>query len=203
MHVGLFYVLPLWIGGVESVWRQILPMQLVGSLFLASTFAVSHNTEGALYNPREDMDWGEMQVRTSVNWSVQDDPETSYFMARVWLYVSGGLNYQIEHHLFPSVCHMHYPAISRIVRSVCAERGIPYNTWGSFTAITRSHYRVLSLLGQGMDDAVYQSKPRQLGPPHEVETAEELETRRVPGEVDPSVKQQAPRRRRGSSKKHQ
>jgi linoleoyl-CoA desaturase len=60
----------------------------------------------------------------------------------------GGLNYQIEHHLFPKICSVHYPAISAIVRSTAAAHGVPYNEHATLRGAIRSHYRMLKRLGQ-------------------------------------------------------
>jgi linoleoyl-CoA desaturase len=64
-------------------------------------------------------DWGEMQVRNSGNFSMSNRLMTECF---------GGINYQIEHHLFPSVCHVHYKDISKIVQNTCKEFSIPYTS---------------------------------------------------------------------------
>jgi hypothetical protein len=63
----------------------------------------------------------------------------------------GGLNFQIEHHLFPRICHVHYPAISRLVEETCREFGIRYMVHRSFWAGMRSHFRWLRQMG--MPDA--------------------------------------------------
>ncbi|MDZ7690219.1 MAG: fatty acid desaturase [Balneolaceae bacterium] len=59
----------------------------------------------------------------------------------------GGLNYQIEHHLFPKICSVHYPEISRIVREVANEYDVPYHYNESFYKAVRSHYRTLKKFG--------------------------------------------------------
>jgi hypothetical protein len=63
------------------------------------------------------VDWAELQVKTTANFCSR-----SLF----WNFVSGGLSNQIEHHLFPSTCHVHYPAIAPIVKKTCEEFGIKY-----------------------------------------------------------------------------
>jgi linoleoyl-CoA desaturase len=60
----------------------------------------------------------------------------------------GGLNYQVEHHLFPRICHVHYPAISKIVEATTREFKMPYITFDSFFAALRSHYMTLKNLGR-------------------------------------------------------
>ena len=56
-----------------------------------------------------------LQVLTSANWG-----------GRIGNFFTGGLNLQIEHHLFPAISFVHYPAIARIVRDECGKRDIPY-----------------------------------------------------------------------------
>jgi linoleoyl-CoA desaturase len=60
----------------------------------------------------------------------------------------GGLNFQIEHHLFHKISHVHYPAISKVVEDVCREFGISYAEHRSFFSGVRSHYRWLTLMGR-------------------------------------------------------
>merc|ERR1719238_72135 len=62
-------------------------------------------------------DWAAVQCQTSVNWS-----SGSWF----WNHFSGGLCHQIEHHLFPGVCHTNYVHIQDIVEGTCKEFGVPY-----------------------------------------------------------------------------
>lgn len=62
-------------------------------------------------------DWGEVQVRNSGNFCNEN---------KLITYLFGGINYQIEHHLFPSLCHIHYPKIKKIVMETCKEFNIPY-----------------------------------------------------------------------------
>ncbi|MCU0656699.1 MAG: fatty acid desaturase [Polyangiaceae bacterium] len=81
-------------------------------------------------------DWGAHQVLTSHNYSVD---------SALALHLSGGLNMQIEHHLFPSVHYRHYPALGVIVREACAEFGLPYNTSPTFAEAVRKHYRLLEM----------------------------------------------------------
>jgi len=62
-------------------------------------------------------DWAAVQCQTSVNWSSS---------SVLWNHFSGGLNHQIEHHLFPSICHTNYPYLQQAVESTCKEFGVPY-----------------------------------------------------------------------------
>lgn len=134
----------------QAIFGMYLPIELCGGWFLACVFAVSHNTERAAYNLVKDPAtavggpkvhtpcWAEMQIRTSCNWSPQ---------SQLWLWMSGGLNFQIEHHLFPGVAHKNYPQIHPIVMAACKKRGIPYNSYPTFWAIFTAHLAMIKKLG--------------------------------------------------------
>ena len=83
--------------------------------------------------------WAEYQVRTTANFAMGN---------RVISWFVGGLNYQIEHHLFPKVSHVHYPAISKIVIAKCREYNLPYNQYTTMTEALSSHFRMMKQLGK-------------------------------------------------------
>jgi len=87
---------------------------------------------------KNDEDWGVHQVLSSHNYA------TDSLLA---LHLSGGLNLQIEHHLFPPVHYHHYPALSKIVRETCKEFGIPYVTSDSFLDALRRHNDLMKKMG--------------------------------------------------------
>jgi len=60
----------------------------------------------------------------------------------------GGLNFQVEHHLFANICHIHYPALSPIVERVALKHGVPYHNNPTFFDALASHYRILKKMGQ-------------------------------------------------------
>lgn len=138
VYALIWYVYPASVLGVSFLWRFFLPAQLFGSFLLALFFAVSHNNDRCEYNVSMD-DWAAMQVRTSANWS-----SPSYG----WNWAVGGLNMQIEHHLFPCMASRNYPAISPIVRKCCEDFNLPYNGYDSFTEIVISHFSRMYKLGR-------------------------------------------------------
>ena len=81
-----------------------------------------------------------MTLYFSVNWS-----SGSWF----WNNFSGGLNHQIEHHLFPSICHSNYPYIQDVVEGTCVEFGVPYLSEPNLWIAYRKMLRHLSYLGNG------------------------------------------------------
>jgi linoleoyl-CoA desaturase len=83
------------------------------------------------------------------HWVIHEMFTTNNFARRNKLlsWYIGGLNYQIEHHLFPKVCSVHYPNISPIVEQVSNEFGVPYNCHDTFSEAVASHYRTLKKFG--------------------------------------------------------
>jgi linoleoyl-CoA desaturase len=87
---------------------------------------------------RLDHAWAVHQAETSVDFSRRN---------RIMSWLLGGLNFQIEHHLFPRISHVHYPAISKLVEQTCREFGIRYRVHRSFWAGIGSHFRWLRRMG--------------------------------------------------------
>jgi linoleoyl-CoA desaturase len=83
--------------------------------------------------------WAVHQVETTVDFSRH---------SRLVTWFIGGLNFQVEHHLFPRICHIHYPRLSRLVEKACARHGVRYNNHGSFLKGVVSHFRWLRKMGQ-------------------------------------------------------
>jgi linoleoyl-CoA desaturase len=83
--------------------------------------------------------WAVHQVETTVDFARTN---------RVLTWYLGGLNFQIEHHLFPRVPHTHYPHIAQIVQRNCARHGVRYTSQPSLRAAVRSHFLHLRAMGQ-------------------------------------------------------
>lgn len=127
-----FFFLPFW-----NALAVCLLANAVCSLVVVLQIVVNHEVPETMGQTPKDRrgDWGAHQVLTSHNYGVDS-----------WLalHLSGGLNMQIEHHLFPSVHYSHYPALSRIVRGACSEFGLPYNTSPSLLEALRKHHQLLA-----------------------------------------------------------
>lgn len=85
-----------------------------------------------------DNDWAVHQMATTTNFS-----PNSRFLS----WCIGGLNYQVEHHLFPNICHVHYKNVSKIVAEVAAEYGVPYHVKKTFMGAVVDHLGMLRSLG--------------------------------------------------------
>jgi linoleoyl-CoA desaturase len=113
-------------------------------LIISVVFQLAHCVEGASFpEPRQGTarfadGWAVHQVQTTVNFAQR---------SRILTWYLGGLNFQIEHHLFPRICHVHYPRIASIVEAVCAEFGLRYASHETFRAAVLSHWRWLRRMG--------------------------------------------------------
>jgi linoleoyl-CoA desaturase len=98
-----------------------------------TAFAAVDRSGGAALRP-----WAIHQVESTVDFAPRNRALTWYL---------GGLNFQIEHHLFPGICHLHYPRIAAIVQAVSAEHGVRYVAHEGFFTAVRSHWRLLRRMG--------------------------------------------------------
>ena len=116
----------------------------VQGVTLSVVFQMAHCVEEASFpQPIEDTgriesSWAVHQVETTVDFA----PES-----RTIAWLVGGLNYQVEHHLFPQICHIHYPALAKVVEETCREFGLRYKSFKTFLAGIISHYRWLRRMG--------------------------------------------------------
>ena len=68
--------------------------------------------------------------------------------SKILCWFTGGLNFQIEHHLFPNICHIHYPQIADIVRDTAKEYDLPYFEFETFHEAIHDHYHQMKVLGR-------------------------------------------------------
>lgn len=138
-------VLPLLV--LDLAWWQFLigflAVHFTAGAILGIIFQLAHVVEGPEYlQPDEEglmeHEWLIHEMHTTANFAA-DNHLLSWYV--------GGLNYQIEHHLFPQICSIHYPAISEIVRETAREHGVPYHYNPTLRAAMRSHHRMLTRLG--------------------------------------------------------
>jgi linoleoyl-CoA desaturase len=145
-HVLLALVLPSFFNPFWAVLGCYLLVQAVLGVVLALVFQLAHVYEHAAY-PMPDPDslvmeneWAKHQVMTTANFGTGN---------RLLNWYVGGLNFQVEHHLFPHICHVHYPKLNPIVRQTCEEFNVPYREFPSFGSALTAHYRQLYRLGRG------------------------------------------------------
>ncbi len=146
VYYAYILVLPLIFSPV-SWWITLLGfllLHLVAGFILATIFQPAHVVPSSTY-PLPDESG---QIENS--WAVHQLHTTCNFAPRNrWLsWFIGGLNFQIEHHLFPNICHVHYKKISKIVRETASEFGLPYHEQPTFRSALRFHGKQLYDLGR-------------------------------------------------------
>ncbi len=145
VYYGWSIVIPLLVLSIP--WWQFaigyLVMHLTAGFILGVVFQLAHVVEGPDY-PVPDA-----AGRMEDAWLVHEMETTANFArsSRAVSWYVGGLNFQIEHHLFPKVCSVHYPAISTIVKDTATKYGVPYYDQPTVMAAVRSHLRMLKKLG--------------------------------------------------------
>lgn len=159
-EMALFCLLKL----VHPFFLMILPMMLlsvpwwiplIGYIILhavsgvtsAIVFQLAHLVEGVEFVHADE--GGELPY----DWALHEMNTTSNFATKSrWVtFWVGGLNFQVEHHLFPEICHVHYFWISDIVRKTAEEFNFPYKENRTFTSALISHFRTLKKLGRNKD----------------------------------------------------
>lgn len=144
VFLAMAFVVPLLFHRVWTVFLFYSVTVIVAGMVVSVVFQLAHCVEQAEFPmPREDSSalensWAIHQVETTVDFARRSRLES-------WLL--GGLNFQIEHHLFPRVCHVNYPAISQLVEQTCREFGVKYREHSSFRAGLASHFRWLRRMG--------------------------------------------------------
>lgn len=138
------FAVPLLLHGAWPVLLAYLVASWTQGVVLSTVFQVAHCVESAAFplpragDGRMSAAWGVHQVETTVDFARAN---------RLLSWFIGGLNFQIEHHLFPRVCHVHYAALAPIVESTCRQFGVRYVAYGAFRTSLAAHFRWLRSMG--------------------------------------------------------
>lgn len=145
-YVGYIIVLPYYLLPV-SLWQILLGfvvMHYIAGFILSIIFQPAHVIEGTEFpmpdqNGNLENNWAIHQLHTTTNFGHKH---------KLFSWYIGGLNYQVEHHLFPNICHVHYKKISKIVEQTAKEFDLPYKSKDTFFQAIAAHTRLLRTLGQ-------------------------------------------------------
>lgn len=155
-HYGLTIVVPCWVLGpaLPEFAVGFLLFHLVAGSILGTTFMLAHAFEATTYPSRSvdgaiDASWHAHQLRTTQDFARDN---------RLVRAALGGLNYQVEHHLFPTMCSIHYAAISPVVEATAREFGFPFHASPTVGSALADHARALRRLG---------ARPTRAGPDRE------------------------------------
>jgi len=142
----IFYMIIIPIVFFKVIWWHYLigffVMHFVASFILSTIFQPAHVVEDAAF-PKPDENnvihehWAIHELRTTANFANKNVLLNWY---------AGGLNFQIEHHLFPAICHVHYKAIAPIVKQTAMEHGLPYIEYKTYRNAVYSHFQMLKKL---------------------------------------------------------
>jgi len=146
IYFSYILVLPIMLSGMPwyDVVLGFVMMQMVAGISLACIFQPAHVMETSEFpiptdENKIENNWAAHQVLNTTNFA-PNNKIVSWFI--------GGLNFQIEHHLFPHVCHVHYPKLSHIVKAAAEKYGLPYNVQPTVTKALVEHGRMLRILGR-------------------------------------------------------
>lgn len=144
-HLAVFIVVPIAVYGFWAWLVGFLMMSFVGGFILSIVFQLAHTVEDAEFPmPNEETnklpdEFAAHQIKTTANFAT-NNKFISWFV--------GGLNFQVEHHLFPKISHVHYPAINKIVIEVCKDHNLNYIEYPTMTSAVKAHVGFLKEMGK-------------------------------------------------------
>ena len=154
VYVFIFVLIPAYFIGIKTALLGYFAMAIVTGICITIVFQLAHvvedihfvtdkaeaeNENKTIESINVEDDWATHQIRTTSNFSTKSKTLT-------WLL--GGLNFQVEHHLFPKISHIHYPKLNEIVKKTCEDFNVKYNEIPTFFEAVRSHFMHLKMIGQ-------------------------------------------------------
>jgi linoleoyl-CoA desaturase len=145
LNLFLYVALPIYTVGFLGWLAGFAVVTSVAGLVLSLVFQLAHTVEHAAFpvpdavSGKLEDEWAIHQIKTTANFATHN---------RVISWLVGGLNFQVEHHLFPKISHVHYPALSRILKQLCVEFNITYNEYPKMRYAVASHVAFLRQMGR-------------------------------------------------------
>ncbi len=144
-YISLFILIPIYRLGFLKWCIGFLIASMVTGFVLSIVFQLAHTVEDTTFPTIDSQshhienEWAIHQIRTTANFATHN---------KLLSWLIGGLNFQVEHHLFPKISHVHYPAISRIIRKTCQEYGLNYLENRTVVRAIISHIHHLKRMGR-------------------------------------------------------
>lgn len=145
-YIGFYIVTPWIMVGFTKFIIGYLIFNFAMGIVMSVVFQLAHVVEGAEFEDASETgvlaineDWAVYQLKTTFDFC----PNNAFL---TW--ALGGLNFQVEHHLFPKVSHVHYPQIRKIVKEMADKYGIKHNEFTSFGEALSSHFKMMHSLGK-------------------------------------------------------
>lgn len=145
VYAFMVIVLPIMILGFTKWLVGFLIITMVTGLAVSIVFQLAHTVEHTEFPMPDEItgkienEWAIHQLNTTANFATNN---------KVISWLLGGLNFQVEHHLFPRISHVHYPAISKIIKNTCQEFGINYIEYPKMRHAVASHVMHLKRMGK-------------------------------------------------------
>jgi linoleoyl-CoA desaturase len=141
-YLIIFIAIPIYtLGFFNFIIGYVIYLATTG-LVVSVVFQLAHTVESTDFPETENnklaSDWATHQIKTTANFAPNN---------RIVSWFVGGLNYQIEHHLFPHISHIHYPKIRPIIKNICQKYDIKYQEYPSVVQAVVSHVRYLKMMG--------------------------------------------------------
>jgi linoleoyl-CoA desaturase len=137
--------LPIYTVGLLEAILGFVIFSVVAGFILSIVFQLSNTVEHTAFPvPHEETgkledEWAIHQLKTTANFATRN---------KMISWMVGGLNFQIEHHLFPKISHVHYPEIRKIIKQACREFDVPYVEYRKMTEAVVSHVTFLKQMGR-------------------------------------------------------
>jgi linoleoyl-CoA desaturase len=143
LYAFIYIILPILILGTSTALIGFVIMHVSMGLIVSSIFQPAHLVEATHFedgkkSPVINREWAVHQVESTANYATGN---------RLITWFAGGLNFQVEHHLFPRISHVHYPAIHEIVKDVCKQLSVQLHVYPTFLGAIHSHFRYMKKLG--------------------------------------------------------
>jgi linoleoyl-CoA desaturase len=143
IYIAVFLIIPSYVHGFGATIIGYVTAAVICGFTISIIFQLAHVVEGPKFplpneNNKIQSEWAVHQLETTANFA----PENKFIS---WLV--GGLNYQVEHHLFPKISHVHYPQIRKLVKETCAQYNISYHEFPTFWGAVKSHILFLKTAG--------------------------------------------------------
>jgi linoleoyl-CoA desaturase len=145
LNLVLYVALPVYMLGFTTWLVGFLVFSILAGLIISIVFQLAHTVEHTHF-PMPDETTGKLEDE----WAIHQLKTTANFAPRnkVISWLVGGLNFQVEHHLFPKISHIHYPEISKIVKQACREFNVPYIEYPKMYQAVASHVSFLKQMGR-------------------------------------------------------
>ncbi|KAB2912729.1 MAG: acyl-CoA desaturase [Bacteroidetes bacterium] len=145
LHIIIFVIIPGFTVGFTSAIVGYLILAFTAGIIVAVVFQLAHVVEDAHFLSTDEnagvnveTEWAIHQINTTVNFATR---------SKVLSWLLGGLNFQVEHHLFPKISHIHYPNINKIVRETCKEFNVSYKEFPTMFSAFISHAKHMKAAG--------------------------------------------------------